>query len=237
MRKLFIIMAIVSIIISSCKKKDETENVSYSIEAAEDNSLSSTLFSDVTKQVEDVHLNQDGANKSYLDSSCAVITITHGDSASNFLWKADIDFGSNGCEYNGRTRRGIIHFTTTGAYRDSGTVIHVSLENYYVDDYHIEGTKTITNMGRNADGNIYYKIEVANASITAPDGSVRTWEATRFRTWVAGENTVLNWLDDEYDITGSSSGVTRSGKTYSINITEALRVKILCKWIQDGNGQ
>ena len=90
-------------------------------------------------------------------------------------------------------------------------------------------------MGRNADGDLFYKVEVLNGIITSTtDGSVRTWQTTRYNTWVEGEGTII-WWDDQYDVSGSASGVTNSGNNYSINITEDLRVKIGCKWIQDGN--
>ena len=235
--KLFILFALsLGIIFTSCKKDNPQENLSYSIEAAEDNSLSSALFTDALKQIEDVHLQQDGDTKSSFDTSCAIVTITQGTENDDYIWKAKIDFGTTGCEYNERTRKGILYFTTTGRYRDSATVVKAWTDNYYVDDYKVEGTKTVTNMGRNADGDLYYKIEVNDGVITSTiDGSVRTWQTTRFNTWVAGENTILNWWDDEYDVSGSATGVTHSGKNYSINITEDLRVKILCKWIQDGN--
>jgi len=224
------------VVITSCNKDDSKDDLSYSIEAAEDNSLSSALFTDALKQIEEIHLQQDEDNKMILDTSCAIITVTQADSSDDYIWKAKIDFGTTGCEYNGRTRKGVLYFTTTGRYRDSATVVKAWTDNYYVDDYKLEGTKTVTNMGRNGDGDLYYKVEVNNGVITSTvDGSVRTWQTTRFNTWVAGESTTLNWWDDEYDVSGSATGVTHSGKNYSINITENLRVKILCKWIQDGN--
>ena len=151
-----------TLIISSCKKDDTQGDLSYSIEAAEDNSLSSALFSDALKQIEDAHLQEDDASKNTLDTSCAVIIITPGIATDDFIWKAKLDFGTTGCLYNGRTRKGILYFTTTGRYRDSATVIKAWTENYYVDDYKLEGTKTVTNMGRNADGDIFYKVEVDN---------------------------------------------------------------------------
>jgi hypothetical protein len=234
--KLLLIAVSFAFVLSSCKKDNTKENLSYSIEAAEDNSLSSALFTDALKQVENAHLDQDGSNKGTLDSSCAIITITQGGASDDFIWKAKVDFGTTGCLYNGRTRKGIIYFTTTGLYRDSATVVKAWTDNYYVDDYKLEGTKTVTNMGRNSDGELYYKIEVNNGVITSTvDSSVRTWQTTRYNTWVEGESTIFNWWDDEYDVSGSATGVTHTGKHYSISITQDLRVKIICKWIQDGN--
>jgi len=227
-----------SMIFNSCKKKEEIEDPVYSTEAAQDNALADNLFGDALKQVEDAHLKQDESTKNITDSTTyPIITIEAGDSIE-YVWKATIDFGTTGVVGNdGRTRKGKIIFTTTGKYRTVGTVITATVEDYSIDDYLIEGHKKVENMGTNQDGHLYYNIDITNGKITDPDGAIRTWESHRVRTWVVGESTVgwLGWLDDEYDITGSASGVTRSNKSYTITVTEALRVKILCKWIQDGN--
>ena len=233
--KLLIFFAIViSLSFNSCLQKDKDDDLKYSIEAAEDNSISSALFTDAIQQIEGVHLQQDNPDKSILGSDCAIITIYQGSVSDNFIWKAKVDYGT-GCTYDNRTRKGVLYFTTTGRYRDSATVVKAWTENYYVDEYKLEGTKSITNMGKNSDGDLYYKVEVLNGVITSTtDASVRTWQTTRYNTWVEGEGTLI-WWDDQYDVSGSASGVTHSNKNYSINITADLRIKIGCKWIQDGN--
>lgn len=237
---LFFSIAVIGMvfIFNSCKKKEEVKDPIYSTEAAQDNALADNLFGDALKQVEDAHLQKDGSTKSITDSSAyPIITIEAGDSTV-FVWKATVDFGTVGVVGNdGRTRKGKIVFTTTGKYRTVGTIITATVENYSVDDYLIEGNKKVENMGENADGHLYYNIDITNGKITDPNGAIRTWESHRVRTWVVGESTIgwFGWLDDEYDITGSATGVTVSNKAYTITITEPLRVKILCRWIQDGN--
>jgi len=226
-----------SVIFNSCKK-EKAEDPVYSTEAAQDNALADNLFNDVQKQISDTHIKQDESTKSITDSSSyPIITIEAGDS-TQYVWKATIDFGTDGVEGDdGRIRKGKIVFTTTGRYVNEGTVIIGTLVNYSVDNYLIEGTKRIENMGKNSNQQTYFKIDVNNGKITSSDGSVRTWVTHRIRTWVVGENTtgLLGVIDDEYDITGSASGVTASNKDYTITITEPLRVKVFCKWIQDGN--
>ena len=119
-------------------------------------------------------------------------------------------------------------------YRDVGTVITVTLDNYHVDDYHVTGTKTITNNGTNAFGNLYYTVVVSGASITHPTGSwTSTWESTRTREWTAGESTLVHF-DDEYMITGTASGVNRQGNNYNLTITSPLKVEFDCSWITQG---
>ncbi len=169
--------------------------------------------------------------------SFPIITIEVGDSTL-YVWKATIDFGTDGVKGNdGRIRKGKIVFTTTGRYINEGTIITGTLINYSIDSYTIEGTKIVENMGKNTDQQTYFNVDVTDGKITNSDGTIRTWETHRVRTWVVGETTtgILGIFDDEYDITGIASGVTASNKVYTITITEPLRVKVFCKWIQDGN--
>ena len=241
MKKSFLLFAMaligMSVTFNSCTK-DKVEDPVYSTEAAQDNALADNLFNDAQKQIDDTHKKQDASTKSITDSSAyPIITIEAGDS-TQYIWKATIDFGTDGVEGNdGRIRKGKIVFTTTGRYVDEGTVITGTLINYSVDDYLIEGAKRVENMGKNSNQQTYFNIDVTNGKITDSDGNIRIWESHRVRTWVEGENTtgLLGIFDDEYDITGSASGVTASNKAYTITITEPLRVKVFCKWIQDGN--
>jgi len=236
---LVVLFAGTSLIFNSCKKESEIEDPVYSTEAAQDNALADNLFNDAQKQIDDTHKKQDASTKSITDSSAyPIITIIPGDSTTQYIWKAIIDFGTDGVQGNdGRIRKGKIEFTTTGRYIDEGTVITGTLIDYSVDNYLIEGTKRVENMGKNANQQTYFNVDVTNGKITDANGAIRTWESHRVRTWVVGENTtgILGIFDDEYDITGSANGITASNKTYTITITEPLRVKVFCKWIQDGN--
>ena len=94
--------------------------------------------------------------------------------------------------------------------------------------------KTITNMGRNANNNLHYSISVQNASVTSPQNKTITWQSSRDREWIAGESTLLDPTDDVYLITGSASGTGSAGNSFTVTITEALRVALNCKWITAG---
>ncbi len=112
-------------------------------------------------------------------------------------------------------------------------MITITPQNYHVNGMHLEGSKTVINMGPDDDGHPYFTVAV-NASLTAADGSwTATHQATRTRTWTAGSTTPTN-LDDEYTITGSGTGVNRNGVSYSVNITNALHVSTICPFITQG---
>lgn len=146
----------------------------------------------------------------------------------------EIDWGTTNCDCNdGKQRRGKIITTFTGKYRDLGTVITHTPVGYYVNDNHIEGTKTVTNMGFNGNNQPYFNVNI-DGTVTMSSGEVFTYSSSRVRTWTAGFNTFLNFLDDEYDITGSATASSSEGNGYTANITTALHVQVGCPFVKSG---
>jgi hypothetical protein len=92
--------------------------------------------------------------------------------------------------------------------------------------YQVQGTKTVTNIGHNPNGHISFNIQVSGTLINHA-GQTMTWNSQRVREWIAGESTA-SWLDDEYLITGSGSGSSFNGNSYTIHITQALHVALGC---------
>lgn len=237
-RTLLIMSVVTALSFGGCKKdKEDTDQ-----RAAIDNAVCENAFNDVFKQVDNgaKQTSQSGAQKiMQLDSiGCATVSITPFDTIT---WPKTltIDFGTSNCLCSdNKYRRGKIIANLTGRYRDAGTVITVTLDNYFVNDNQVEGTKTITNMGHvgtyNGGNNLKYSIVVTDGKITTSDG-VATWSSTRYREWIEGESTTWpNWQDDVYLITGSASGTTINQNTYTILITNALRVALDCKWVESG---
>lgn len=242
MKNQFLQISVLGLLLSfslfSCKKS--AENSQQSTEAAENNAFAEAQFNDLTTLIDQAAINstvnfdvngiRDG-QISQMGSSCITLSI---DTTSNPK-KITVDFGTSNCYcLDGRNRRGKVIATYTGKYRESGTIVNFTLENYYVDDNKIEGTKTITNQGLNQTGNRVYKIVVNGAITKANNGGTFTWASTRYREWKAGAATALNILDDVYGITGNASGTTVEGKEYTISITQELVRKMNCKWFESG---
>lgn len=145
-----------------------------------------------------------------------------------------IDFGSTNCTcMDGRTRRGQIIVSYMGRYRDSGYVHTIGFNNYYVNDNHVLGTKSVTNMGHNSAGQLYYNISINGMMVLNATGDTVKHTASRTRTWVNGESTA-QLSDDAYRISGSGSITKATGKIFNISITSPLLVAMNCKWIEEG---
>lgn len=220
-------------------KKDSKEDTDTS--TAQDNSLAESNYNDVNTMVDasasagtsfSFRMATNGNERiENIFSGCGSVTIDTVSSTRTIV----IDFGTSNCLcVDGRYRRGKILANYTGKYRDSGTVVNISFDNYFVNDNQIKGTHKTTNLGKNAAGKLVYKVEVNGEIVKANNGGTITWISTRQREWVEGAATPLNILDDVYSITGSASGTNAAGVSYTISITQALVRKMNCRWFESG---
>lgn len=147
-----------------------------------------------------------------------------------------INFGDADCLcFDGKYCRGKIIVSYTGRYRDSGSMHTIMLDNYYVNNYKVEGTQTVKNNGIDSAGYLSFSVDI-NSKITDSTGKTFTYTSTRTREWVAGEDTwgFLGWADDVYKITGSASGTNFNGASFTSTITKPLQVSLVCRWIEAG---
>jgi len=220
--------AVVLLALTGCRKTNEEPEPALSYTSVSDNATAEDYFNDMLVQVEAAA--SDNGLRDVDDACSPTVTIDTIAMPHTLV----IDFGNTNCTAaNGRLRRGVLAVTFTGRYRDEGTVITITPQDYYVNDHHVEGTKTVTNMGMNTDHQPYFNVTV-DGTITATDGS---WTAThhsqRVRTWTAGNDTQTP-LDDAYEITGSGNGVNRNGLAYTVMVTNALHVQWGCPFITQG---
>lgn len=241
-RSIFLGLAACCLVTTFVACKKEAKNAATDITAANDNAMAESNYNDATNMVDAsaalgtsfsfrTETGQHVARVEDVLGSCATVTI---DTVSTTR-KITIDFGTTDCTCpDQRKRRGKIIATWVGTrYRDQDTVITISFENYFVNNNQIMGTHTTTNQGLNTAGNLVYKIDVKGSIVKANGGTI-SWNSTRYREWTAGASTPMNPLDDAYSITGSASGTTAAGATYTINITQPLVRKMSCYWFESG---
>ncbi|HEY1869965.1 MAG TPA: hypothetical protein VGG71_02850, partial [Chitinophagaceae bacterium] len=220
-----------SVFYFSCSKDSNStgNNSDNETQTSVDNSFAQNTNDDVTSistQSEDngVAGTLHDSTYSHLLSPCATVTINTTVTPKQLT----IDFGSTNCLcYDGKYRRGKILVSFTGLYREAGSSHTITFDNYYVNDYKVEGTQTVVNNGPNAAGNLSFNINI-NSTITDTTGKQLTYTSTRTREWVGGENTtgLDGWQDDVYSITGTASGTSFNGTAYTANITSPLIVAL-----------
>ena len=206
-----------TVLFSSCKKETSDSDTL----TANNQALADESYNDVNNIADEAALNGSVSYKTDDDNSllsgCATITR---DTVS-MPHVVTIDFG-NGCTgVDGRVRKGIITVTYDGPYRQQGTTITVTFNNYFVNDNQIMGTKTIHNNGLNASNNPTFSVSVNGQIIRANGGGTISWVSERTREWIEGYSTDSR-NDDQYSITGTASGTATNGSAFTATIITPL---------------
>jgi hypothetical protein len=162
--------------------------------------------------------------------NCAKITVTPED--STYPKTVTIDFPGDGCWCaDGKHRKGKIILFFTGPIRRPGSVLTITLEDFYLNRAHIEGTKTISNLSEN--GNIKFTVQVTGGKVTFPNGRGYKYEGLKYKAQIEGGATDDN-QDDVYKIEGRSKTEFNNGVTINLNTETPLIKKVACDWISDG---
>ena len=215
-----------ALIFTACKK-DETETIqSEQIMAAEDQAAANDLYEDVDEQVDQAVETRGGGG------DCPTVTLDPAD--GSYPRTMTVDFGTDGCTGpDGRVRKGQIVVTLTDTLINTGAIRTATFVDFYVDGAHLEGTRTLTNLGPNADDNLTFSRTVVGGKITFPDDEFATWEANHTMVLTEGANTAT-WLDNVWEVSGGATGVTRNGRAYTTEIVTPLVRKRLCRWTVSG---
>lgn len=233
MFKSCVILALGMLIVSSCNRKNDNNLSNDEAGYGADHAKLAQTFNDVQNIADQAgntgSLNNYRTEESIL-SNCA--TVTRDTVSVPHLMT--IDFGATNCLcMDGRYRRGQIMVSYNGHYRDSGYTHTITFNNYFVNNNQVTGTKSVTNVGHNAAGNLVYHINVNGGLILANSGGTLSWVSTRIRTWVAGESTSVR-SDDVYEITGNGTVTRPNGNTFTVAISSPLKVANNCNWIEQG---
>jgi len=229
MKKPFLALSILTILFYACKEEDVINTPELtSTQACQDNLTAESIFNDVGRIVEEGFLDN-GQNK-----SCPNYNLINANTSD--IDTLIIDFGNTGeCPpIYGKIRSVKIIITYTGRYRDSLSVITSTFDNYSVNYNLVQGERIVTNQGTNSNGNMWFTIDVNNASITTSNGAAINWESNTVREWVNGQNTYFDISDDRYKITGNenyiyaASGNGVNGNTFTMTITDTLNVDLGC---------
>ena len=225
----FVLVILFSLIFFSCRKSDR--DLDTDLSAAENNSLSENILTGVIKSIGQFT----DTTWQIRSSTCAVSSIVPTDTFT-FPKTLTINFGTSNCLCaDGNQRRGVITANFSGKYRDSLTVINITLTNYYHNDNSIiTGSFSITNKGRNASGHLNYLINVQNAAINTSSGSI-SLNCSQNMEWISGEATIFNPFDDIYSITGASSGRGIDGNSFTSTINTPLIIALNCAYIEKGS--
>lgn len=245
MKKAIIYLLILSlgIIAFSCAPEEPTPDptpqaptIEKTLNAIAEYALVNKIFSDSFSEADNAAKNGDKQleGQKFEQANYPVITVTPLDLTT---WPKNIkvDYGnSNIICPDGVKRRGIINLETTGFYHETGTEINVSFQDFFHNDYKVEGSMLVVNTGRNDNDNLVYTLKVTEGKITSPQDKILYFEENTSREWAGGEDTVFEPCDDNYFITGTQEGISSDSLEYSLTVQQKLDVMVCCKYIRAG---
>jgi len=234
--KFFLIVAALAILsITSCSKKDVLEQPG--IDLADDDAVSEAVFEDIFNSVDNAEAILEGflkgETKSMEESGTCPIVTTDRPPDAKWPKTVTIDFGTGCTGFYDNTRSGKIIIVITAPRLIPGSVKTVTLENYIINGIKVEGTKVIENLGFNDNQNLEFSITLTDGKLTLPDGKTIRRSFERQREWIAGQATRNIW-DDEFLITGTTTGVNIKGLAYTNTIVTALHSTRACRFVVSG---
>lgn len=172
--------------------------------------------------------NATGVPGFFLD--CATFTTTeNGD-----VWTRVIDFGDTNCTiFSGNQVRGKIILTFTNNFDAPTRTIAYAFENFYHNDRHIEGNRTVV---RSILENGHPQANISlNMVITYPNTAVFTRVGERVREFTMGYDTPLLLTDNQFSVTGSWSTTSSvTGEALTATITAPIIIRWNCTRIVSG---
>jgi hypothetical protein len=223
-----------SLVFTSCQKEndndpDQNQAAELSVASARSQAAYEDVFDIVLQDGEANGVSGRGESASRI-ASCATVTISPLDPGT---WPKTmtIDFGTGCTAPNGITRKGKVIAVLSERIRLTGTTITVTFENYYVNNYKVEGTITITNNGGTG---LNFTRQVANGKLTYPDGTTYyTYTGSHSLAQTAGASTIT-FVDDVFNVTGGGTTVSSTGNSLTTNITTPLVKATSCHNVSAG---
>ncbi len=244
MKRINVSIILLMLIAFSCDIIEKEESTTDTVEAKDaivDYSIAVRQFQGVGNEVnaKTAGMEDDVVSmiKSTVQGDYPVISIEPAD-FSTFPKTVTVDYGTDGVTgWDGRKRRGkLITTLENGWYREMGSVHTTTFENYYQNDYKIEGEHIVINTGTNMSDQYTFKVQVKNGKITDDSGNVIQFTQDTQRTWIEGEETRLNVWDDVYEVSGTQSGEASNGVAFDLTTRNdnPLLVDLSCPYIKSG---
>lgn len=216
-------------------KKDEKEDPNKETSVDRNSILAERTFNDIGNYTaialsSGKSMLKSGESVMHPGTSCLVISFD----LSSMPYKLVLDFGSSNCLCeDGLYRRGKILVSAASGFGDSLATLTTTLENFYVNDNQITGTRILKNKGHNSSGHINWDVTVDGSIVLASGEGTITYQAAHNSEMIEGENT-MDYSDNVFSITGSANGTAITGQAYSSVITTPLISKSTCAYFVSG---
>lgn len=224
------LMIMATISLTSCQKDEETDPI---VNVTEQDDDASAYFDEVLTETDELTL----VSSSKSIDETALNTMGQGSRTRKTTWISNteridsityVNFVNGNSNYE-RVKNGLMIIHVWGNPLQDQFVREITFKNFTINGNAIEGTKRIEKTAAYS-----FTVTLQNGKITFTDGTTYTRTCERTRTWADGFATPYNIWDDVYTVEGTATGVNRKGNTYTHQITNALMIKMNCRWIVEG---
>lgn len=228
LKQLLLLFTLISLLNISCKKDEDTASW---VDAAEDYAIAEAFIAEIFKIVDEAAKKEPNVFKlSSLD--CANITL-EADTPGVFPQTLVINFGEVNCiAEDGRRKRGIIKAVFNGRYSEANSVVAITFDNFFINNFKFLKNLTITNTGIPLV-TTQHRLDISNLRILSPSGEAINVNGSRTFRLVAGDGT-QDAADDIFQITDNFSGSARNGYSFTAAISEALTLDT-CRSVKSGS--
>ena len=237
--KMFMVM-VLSLIVVSCSENEpieiidtqtqDYEEVAMSAEIDESSEIMDEIAIDAyeTQETSENPTGRTTGVEAYPLPDCVTVTVIAEQNSRELI----IDFGDEGCEIRGHVLKGKMMLSYTRDPEAGQILITKTLEDFYFNDKHIEGGKTILRERSNDNGNPQFT-KTVDITITWPDGAVASRYGTKIREWVEGHGSGV-WSDNVFEVTGNWTSNFRNGNSHTYEVTVPLRREVVCRFFVSG---
>jgi hypothetical protein len=228
---LLVLFATTLSVFTACKK-DNTKETSQGTAIDQNSALAERTFNDIGDYTSTALTSGKKSAEALMGpgSSCLQVTFD----LSSVPYKCILDFGTTNCLCeDGLYRRGKIIISATTAFSDSLASLTTTLDNFFVNDNQITGTRTLTYKGHNQSGHPNWDVTVDGSIILASGEGTITYQASHNNEMIEGESTP-DYSDNVFSITGSATGTAITGQNFSEMITTPLISKMTCAHFVSG---
>lgn len=230
MMKKIVALLLVITAFSACKKSDRDKDKSTN--SSQDYATAQSLAQDVFKMVHQAAMSSQGIVTNPLTNAttlfgCDTIIV---DTSSNPMW-LKIQFNTD-CANNGVTRNGEIKAQFTSKYSQIGTTTKISFNNYRYNGYAVDGYLNYSLSSITNNQPLYVMI-ADNFKIDEGRKNRAIYFSTNQNFIIQNGISTADFTDDTYQITGTATGRTFSGNSFSAS-TDGLTQLGNCNWVSSG---
>ncbi|RAJ14572.1 hypothetical protein [Olleya aquimaris] len=235
--KTIVAIATLGLLFTSCSKDEsadfntQDENYSEVVMSSEiDRNIE--VMEDIAIQVFEIQEASESSRTStpnYMLPDCVTVTLVM---EQNFR-ELTIDFGTEGCLVNNYVLKGKMILSYTRNPQAQEIFITKDLEEFYINNLNIVGSKTILRELSNVNGNPQFT-KTLDITVNWPNGLQASRTGTKIREWIQGFGSGT-FSDNVFEITGDWTTTFVNGNSHSYVVDIPLRREAGCGYFVSGS--